>query len=164
MLHLAASARRQAPLHPATTTNPRTPTKDVLPCSPTRTRSLLRRLALSCSYPPPLALRSLRWQYKSTYQEENDTFKDIYILGPCAVLGILLHPNVTGTWLVNVLWAFSTYLEVCVCVFARACVARQRPVGFSTYLEVCVRRHGRKVEREKGREERWLELGRASER
>ena len=51
-------------------------------------------------------------QYKSTYQEENDTFKDVYILVPCALLGIVLHPNVTGTWLVNVLWAFSTYLEV----------------------------------------------------
>jgi ER lumen protein retaining receptor len=51
-------------------------------------------------------------QYKSTYQEENDTFKDVYILAPCALLGLVLHPNVTGTWLVNVLWAFSTYLEV----------------------------------------------------
>jgi len=53
----------------------------------------------------------MRVQYKSTYQEENDTFKSIYILAPCAVLGILLHPNVTGSWFVNVLWAFSTYLE-----------------------------------------------------
>eukprot|EP00802_Teleaulax_amphioxeia_P019215 Tamp_19438.p1 GENE.Tamp_19438~~Tamp_19438.p1 ORF type:complete len:319 (+),score=60.61 Tamp_19438:32-958(+) len=53
----------------------------------------------------------MRVQFKSTYQEENDTFKDLYILGPCAVLGLILHPNVTGNWFVNVLWAFSTYLE-----------------------------------------------------
>jgi len=53
----------------------------------------------------------IRVQYVSTYQAENDTFKDAYILGPCLVLAIFLHPSVTDRWFVNVLWAFSTYLE-----------------------------------------------------
>lgn len=53
----------------------------------------------------------MRFAYAASYQGENDNFKDAYILVPCLALAILLHPTVTGVWVINVLWAFSTYLE-----------------------------------------------------
>uniref|UniRef100_A0A7S0MN64 ER lumen protein-retaining receptor n=1 Tax=Cryptomonas curvata TaxID=233186 RepID=A0A7S0MN64_9CRYP len=53
----------------------------------------------------------MRVPYAASYQSENDTFKDAYILVPCLALAIMLHPTVTGSWFINVLWAFSTYLE-----------------------------------------------------
>mmetsp|Transcript_18013 Transcript_18013/g.59165 ORF Transcript_18013/g.59165 Transcript_18013/m.59165 type:complete len:306 (+) Transcript_18013:40-957(+) len=53
----------------------------------------------------------MRIQYKASYQEENDGFNDLYIIGACGVIGLFLHPNVTSNWFINVLWAFSTYLE-----------------------------------------------------
>eukprot|EP00286_Rhodomonas_abbreviata_P018961 CAMPEP_0181307372 /NCGR_PEP_ID=MMETSP1101-20121128/10842_1 /TAXON_ID=46948 /ORGANISM="Rhodomonas abbreviata, Strain Caron Lab Isolate" /LENGTH=311 /DNA_ID=CAMNT_0023413579 /DNA_START=8 /DNA_END=943 /DNA_ORIENTATION=+ len=49
--------------------------------------------------------------YAPSFSAESDTFKDVWILGPCAVLGLVLHPNVTQSYIINVLWAFSTYLE-----------------------------------------------------
>jgi len=53
----------------------------------------------------------MRVQYASSFSAESDTFKDIWILGPCAVLGLVVHPSVTANYFINVLWAFSTYLE-----------------------------------------------------
>mmetsp|Transcript_67955 Transcript_67955/g.167847 ORF Transcript_67955/g.167847 Transcript_67955/m.167847 type:complete len:315 (-) Transcript_67955:325-1269(-) len=53
----------------------------------------------------------MRGPHKATYQAESDTFKEQYILIPCLILAVVLHPNVTKRYLINVLWAFSTYLE-----------------------------------------------------
>lgn len=53
----------------------------------------------------------IRVQYHASYQEDNDSFNSLYLVGPCLLVALILHPNVTGSWLINVLWAFSTYLE-----------------------------------------------------
>jgi hypothetical protein len=115
------------------------------------------------------------WAWVSVGQAENDTFKDAYILGPCLVLAIFLHPSVTdryaprqvspcerawvpgksslcltscqqsipsawssylsSRWFVNVLWAFSTYLEA-VALLPQALVLSFAPLHISLPLSV----------------------------
>jgi hypothetical protein len=55
--------------------------------------------------------RGARDRAESPGQEDNDSFNSLYLVGPCLLVALILHPNVTGSWLINVLWAFSTYLE-----------------------------------------------------
>jgi hypothetical protein len=55
--------------------------------------------------------RGARDRAESPVQEDNDSFNSLYLVGPCLLVALILHPNVTGSWLINVLWAFSTYLE-----------------------------------------------------
>lgn len=45
---------------------------------------------------------------KNTYDREHDSFRVEFIVGPCAVLALLLHSQFT---FVEVLWTFSIYLE-----------------------------------------------------
>mmetsp|Transcript_20188 Transcript_20188/g.46839 ORF Transcript_20188/g.46839 Transcript_20188/m.46839 type:complete len:308 (-) Transcript_20188:135-1058(-) len=49
--------------------------------------------------------------YSASYQAESDSFNSLYLVGPCLAIALFLHPNVTSSWVINVLWAFSTYLE-----------------------------------------------------
>eukprot|EP00283_Hemiselmis_rufescens_P007681 CAMPEP_0173429510 /NCGR_PEP_ID=MMETSP1357-20121228/8197_1 /TAXON_ID=77926 /ORGANISM="Hemiselmis rufescens, Strain PCC563" /LENGTH=341 /DNA_ID=CAMNT_0014393703 /DNA_START=74 /DNA_END=1099 /DNA_ORIENTATION=- len=53
----------------------------------------------------------MRVQHRNSYQRDADTMKELYIIAPCLLVALFLHPSVTKTWLMNVLWAFSTYLE-----------------------------------------------------
>mmetsp|Transcript_22357 Transcript_22357/g.26924 ORF Transcript_22357/g.26924 Transcript_22357/m.26924 type:complete len:216 (-) Transcript_22357:460-1107(-) len=43
-----------------------------------------------------------------TYDKDNDTFRYIFLVGPCAVLALLINHDFTVT---EVLWTFSIYLE-----------------------------------------------------
>lgn len=43
-----------------------------------------------------------------TYDKDNDTFRYIFLIGPCAVLALLINHDFTFT---EVLWTFSIYLE-----------------------------------------------------
>ncbi|CCW68741.1 unnamed protein product [Phytomonas sp. Hart1] len=57
-------------------------------------------------------LMKFRSPWKATYDSENDTFRIRYLIVPCLILALLIHPGPTrGTWIVEVLWAFSQYLE-----------------------------------------------------
>ncbi|KAK9810865.1 hypothetical protein WJX73_003106 [Symbiochloris irregularis] len=45
---------------------------------------------------------------RQTYDKEQDTFRSVFIVVPCAVLAVLVHYE----WsVIEVLWAFSIYLE-----------------------------------------------------
>merc|ERR1719183_2578067 len=47
--------------------------------------------------------------HKSTYNAEADSFPLTYLLGPCAVVGVLINMDHTSPF--EILWAFSIYLE-----------------------------------------------------
>mmetsp|Transcript_39349 Transcript_39349/g.100891 ORF Transcript_39349/g.100891 Transcript_39349/m.100891 type:complete len:327 (-) Transcript_39349:447-1427(-) len=47
----------------------------------------------------------------ATYNKPKDSVKFYYIVGPAALLALVLHPPLTGSFFVNWIWAFSTYLE-----------------------------------------------------
>ncbi|KAG8348373.1 putative ER lumen protein retaining receptor [Trypanosoma vivax] len=49
--------------------------------------------------------------WKATYDKENDTFRIRYLIIPAAVLALLFHHSPNGMWLMDVLWAFSQYIE-----------------------------------------------------
>ncbi|CAI5469137.1 unnamed protein product [Closterium sp. Yama58-4] len=54
---------------------------------------------------------TMRFQLRSTLSEDLDNLAHVYILAPCAVLALLVHPR-TSHFIVNrVLWAFCVYLE-----------------------------------------------------
>ncbi|KDD73875.1 ER lumen protein retaining receptor [Helicosporidium sp. ATCC 50920] len=44
----------------------------------------------------------------ATYDKAQDTFRVIFLLGPCAALALLLHHRFTP---LEILWTFSIYLE-----------------------------------------------------
>jgi len=53
----------------------------------------------------------MRFKLKATLMEELDNLPLYYVLGPCAILAIAIHPG-TSHYLVNrILWAFCVYLE-----------------------------------------------------
>ncbi|CCW62406.1 unnamed protein product [Phytomonas sp. EM1] len=56
-------------------------------------------------------LMKFRSPWKATYDRENDTFRIRYLIAPCMILALLIHPSSRGLWFVEVLWAFSQYLE-----------------------------------------------------
>ena len=39
---------------------------------------------------------------KSTYSKSLDTFRISFVLVPCALLSLVLHPKVTGMWFTDV--------------------------------------------------------------
>ncbi|CAI5978530.1 unnamed protein product [Closterium sp. NIES-65] len=54
---------------------------------------------------------TMRFQLRSTLSEDLDNLAHVYILAPCAILALLVHPR-TSHFIVNrVLWAFCVYLE-----------------------------------------------------
>ncbi|XP_039057595.1 ER lumen protein-retaining receptor erd-2.2-like [Hibiscus syriacus] len=53
----------------------------------------------------------IRFKLKSSYIKELDNFPIYYLLVPCAVLAVLIHPFGTSTYISQVLWAFCVYLE-----------------------------------------------------
>lgn len=54
---------------------------------------------------------TIRFQLWSSYTEELDNLPNYYVLVPCAVLSILIHPSTSHFILNRVLWAFCVYLE-----------------------------------------------------
>mmetsp|Transcript_6643 Transcript_6643/g.8220 ORF Transcript_6643/g.8220 Transcript_6643/m.8220 type:complete len:215 (-) Transcript_6643:47-691(-) len=50
----------------------------------------------------------IRTKYRATYDREHDSFKVIYLIVPCALLAVIFNDEYT---IIEVLWAFSIYLE-----------------------------------------------------
>lgn len=60
-----------------------------------------------------LVLLYLTFQrYRSTYQEDLDTFDISYILGGCFVLALLLHPRLNNRPVFDTLWTLALYVDV----------------------------------------------------
>lgn len=52
------------------------------------------------------------WRYRSTYQEDLDSFDISYLLGGCFVLSVLLHPSLNNRPLFDTLWTLALYVDV----------------------------------------------------
>jgi len=50
----------------------------------------------------------MRYPLKSTYDAEQDSFRVIFLIAPCAVLALIFNPSFTP---LEVLWSFSIFLE-----------------------------------------------------
>lgn len=53
----------------------------------------------------------MRFKLKATSSEDLDNLPTYYVLGPCAVMAILIHPGTSHHIINRVLWAFCVYLE-----------------------------------------------------
>ncbi|GMI98637.1 hypothetical protein like AT3G25160 [Hibiscus trionum] len=55
----------------------------------------------------------IRFKLKSTYIKELDNFPIYYLVVPCAILALLIHPHASylSTHISQILWAFCVYLE-----------------------------------------------------
>eukprot|EP00249_Psilotum_nudum_P008474 c21294_g1_i1 orf=889-1719(-) len=54
----------------------------------------------------------IRYKLKSTYMSDLDNLHNYYVVVPCAILALAIHPKSIGHILVNrLLWAFCVYLE-----------------------------------------------------
>ncbi|KAK1356014.1 ER lumen protein retaining receptor [Heracleum sosnowskyi] len=53
----------------------------------------------------------MRFKLKSTYMAELDSFPLAYVLVPCAVLSVFVHPYTSHYLFSRILWAFWVYLE-----------------------------------------------------
>ncbi|CAI8608179.1 unnamed protein product [Vicia faba] len=58
-----------------------------------------------------LVIWLIRFKLKSSYIKEIDNMWLSFLVVPSIILGIVIHPYTSHTWIVGVLWAFSTYLE-----------------------------------------------------
>eukprot|EP00270_Netrium_digitus_P002208 TRINITY_DN1247_c0_g1_i1.p1 TRINITY_DN1247_c0_g1~~TRINITY_DN1247_c0_g1_i1.p1 ORF type:complete len:276 (-),score=35.98 TRINITY_DN1247_c0_g1_i1:296-1123(-) len=54
---------------------------------------------------------TMRFKLRSTHSEELDNMPHYYVLLPCLVLAVLIHPGTTHNIVNRVLWAFCVYLE-----------------------------------------------------
>ncbi|KAL2654386.1 hypothetical protein AAZV13_04G005600 [Glycine max] len=53
----------------------------------------------------------IRFKLKSSYMEEKDNFAIYYVVIPCAVLALFIHPSTSHHLLNRISWAFCVYLE-----------------------------------------------------
>ncbi|KAK4573760.1 hypothetical protein RGQ29_031635 [Quercus rubra] len=53
----------------------------------------------------------IRFKLKSTYIKELDNFPLYYLVVPCAILAIPIHPNTYHFLICRIFWAFGSYLE-----------------------------------------------------
>uniref|UniRef100_A0A9I9DNF1 ER lumen protein-retaining receptor C28H8.4 n=1 Tax=Cucumis melo TaxID=3656 RepID=A0A9I9DNF1_CUCME len=53
----------------------------------------------------------IRFKLKSSYMEDKDNFALYYVIVPCAVLALLIHPSTSHHFVNRVFWAFCVYLE-----------------------------------------------------
>lgn len=53
----------------------------------------------------------IRYKLKSTYLAHLDNFHHYYVVIPCAVLALAIHPSTTHYIVNRILWAFCVYLE-----------------------------------------------------
>ncbi|CAA6673492.1 unnamed protein product [Spirodela intermedia] len=52
-----------------------------------------------------------RFKLRSSYMEDQDNFAIYYVVVPCAVLALLIHPSTTHNIVNRIFWAFCVYLE-----------------------------------------------------
>ncbi|KAJ6802233.1 putative ER lumen protein-retaining receptor C28H8.4 isoform X2 [Iris pallida] len=53
----------------------------------------------------------IRFKLKSSYMEDKDNFAIYYVVVPCVLLALLIHPSTSHNILNRISWAFSVYLE-----------------------------------------------------
>ncbi|KAH9657317.1 ER lumen protein retaining receptor family protein [Citrus sinensis] len=53
----------------------------------------------------------IRFNLRSSYMEDKDNFAIYYVVVPCAVLALLIHPSTSHNILNRIFWAFCVYLE-----------------------------------------------------
>ncbi|MFQ6630910.1 hypothetical protein Gotur_009734 [Gossypium turneri] len=53
----------------------------------------------------------IRFKLKSSYMEDKDNFVIYYVVVPCAVLALCIHPTTSHNLLNRISWAFCVYLE-----------------------------------------------------
>ncbi|KAK9866927.1 hypothetical protein WJX84_008096 [Apatococcus fuscideae] len=53
----------------------------------------------------------VRFQLYETYQPEQDSIHDVYVVVPCLVAAVLAHPGTNHKFLLRVMWAFCVYVE-----------------------------------------------------
>ncbi|KAI5679936.1 hypothetical protein M9H77_01163 [Catharanthus roseus] len=53
----------------------------------------------------------IRYKLKSTYVEELDNMKRRYLVAPCALVALVIHPYTQHARIGRMLWAFCVYLE-----------------------------------------------------
>ncbi|KAK3412647.1 hypothetical protein EUGRSUZ_I01372 [Eucalyptus grandis] len=53
----------------------------------------------------------IRFKLKSSYMEDKDNFANYYVLIPCAVLALFIHPSTSHNLVNRISWAFAVYLE-----------------------------------------------------
>ncbi|KAL6497862.1 hypothetical protein OROHE_026889 [Orobanche hederae] len=58
-----------------------------------------------------LVIYMIRFKLKSTYIVQLDNMPIYYVVAPCAILAMLIHPYTHHARIGRFLWAFSTYLE-----------------------------------------------------
>lgn len=56
-----------------------------------------------------------KFKYSDTYQKDHDKLKCSFILVPCFVLALFVHPSLNRFFFTDVCWAFALYVET-VCV------------------------------------------------
>eukprot|EP00271_Cylindrocystis_brebissonii_P018991 TRINITY_DN557_c0_g2_i1.p1 TRINITY_DN557_c0_g2~~TRINITY_DN557_c0_g2_i1.p1 ORF type:complete len:276 (-),score=52.44 TRINITY_DN557_c0_g2_i1:505-1332(-) len=54
---------------------------------------------------------TMRFKLRGTHSEDNDNMPLYYVLAPCGVLAVLIHPGTSHLLLNRILWAFCVYLE-----------------------------------------------------
>ena len=54
---------------------------------------------------------TMRFVLRSTHSEDLDNLPLYYVLAPCALLAVLVHPGTSHFLLNRILWAFCVYLE-----------------------------------------------------
>eukprot|EP00026_Physarum_polycephalum_P016040 Phypoly_transcript_16868.p1 GENE.Phypoly_transcript_16868~~Phypoly_transcript_16868.p1 ORF type:complete len:214 (+),score=17.10 Phypoly_transcript_16868:141-782(+) len=50
----------------------------------------------------------IRYKYRATYDKEHDTFRNVFLIAPCLLIALVFNKEFT---IVEILWAFSLYLE-----------------------------------------------------
>ncbi|KAL3843394.1 hypothetical protein ACJIZ3_000797 [Penstemon smallii] len=53
----------------------------------------------------------IRFKLRSSYMEDKDNFAHYYVVVPCAVLALLVHPSTSHHIVNRIVWAFCVYLE-----------------------------------------------------
>ncbi|KAL5717726.1 hypothetical protein ACHQM5_010696 [Ranunculus cassubicifolius] len=53
----------------------------------------------------------IRFKLRSSYMEDKDNFALYYVLAPCAVFAVLVHPSTSHYIFNRIFWAFCVYLE-----------------------------------------------------
>ena len=57
------------------------------------------------------AILYIRKNLMNSYSKNDDSLKLIYLLGPCALLALIIHPAGSHLWFNRVCWAFAVYVE-----------------------------------------------------
>ncbi|XP_073012532.1 uncharacterized protein [Typha latifolia] len=53
----------------------------------------------------------IQFKLKSSYMEDKDNFAIYFVVLPCAILALIIHPSTTHNILNRIFWAFCVYLE-----------------------------------------------------